>query len=356
MTSHLAGMSKSQLYDIMSQMKALIEQNQQQARQILVANPPLTKALFQAQIMLGMVQPPQVMPNIQQSVPQQPQQSAMAGPQPSLQAPPNQGPLGSQNVTRQTQSLQAPITTPASQPPVTQSAPLHSLQAQGAQHSQSQLSAQMPMTFPQPTHVHNIPLHSAPQPSISGPQASGSSSHAAQQSLQSSSGVLPLQPLLPQFPRPPMQSFSHQVHPQHGFQPSSVPQQLHSQPMYHSGINPPTSIGVPSFPQGQPQLLSHPPPPPPQVYQTSSHGGVEQSSQGGSGAPWLPGPSESGVGGGQLPPPPPIMAGQMQMPRQQLQPDVEKALQQVMNLPPEQINLLPPEQRQQILQLQQWFR
>ncbi|KAA8542709.1 hypothetical protein F0562_023792 [Nyssa sinensis] len=63
--ANLAGMSKNQLYDIMSQMKTLIEQNQQQARQILIQNPQLTRALFQAQIMLGMVQPPQVMPNIQ---------------------------------------------------------------------------------------------------------------------------------------------------------------------------------------------------------------------------------------------------------------------------------------------------
>ncbi|KAI6674208.1 hypothetical protein NL676_002114 [Syzygium grande] len=61
----LAGMSKNQLYDIMSQMKALIEQNHQQAREILIQNPLLTKTLFQAQIMLGMVQPPQVLPKIQ---------------------------------------------------------------------------------------------------------------------------------------------------------------------------------------------------------------------------------------------------------------------------------------------------
>ncbi|PWA70876.1 hypothetical protein CTI12_AA280450 [Artemisia annua] len=79
LSMNLAGMSKNQLYDIMSQMKGkrcifdfkvcvislnndigtLIEQNQDQARQILIQNPLLTKALFQAQIMLGMLQPPQ---------------------------------------------------------------------------------------------------------------------------------------------------------------------------------------------------------------------------------------------------------------------------------------------------------
>jgi len=72
LSTNLAGMSKNQLYDIMSQMKVtfyhilfltpliaianrllffstqnLIEQNQQQAKQILIQNPMLTKALFQ---------------------------------------------------------------------------------------------------------------------------------------------------------------------------------------------------------------------------------------------------------------------------------------------------------------------
>jgi hypothetical protein len=45
--ANLAGMTKSQLYDIMSQMKTLIDQNHQQAREILIRNPLLTKALFQ---------------------------------------------------------------------------------------------------------------------------------------------------------------------------------------------------------------------------------------------------------------------------------------------------------------------
>lgn len=51
----LGAMSRADLYEIMSQMKALVEQNPAQARQILVQNPQLTKALFQAQIMLGMI-------------------------------------------------------------------------------------------------------------------------------------------------------------------------------------------------------------------------------------------------------------------------------------------------------------
>lgn len=50
--ANLAGMSKNQLYEIMTQMKSLIEQNEQQARQILIQNPLLTKALFQVSIII----------------------------------------------------------------------------------------------------------------------------------------------------------------------------------------------------------------------------------------------------------------------------------------------------------------
>ncbi len=54
----LGGMSAAQLFELMSQMRALIQQNPAQARQTLLSNPQLTKALFQAQILLGMVKPP----------------------------------------------------------------------------------------------------------------------------------------------------------------------------------------------------------------------------------------------------------------------------------------------------------
>lgn len=80
------------------------------------------------------------------------------------------------------------------------------------------------------------------------------------------------------------------------------------------------------------------------------------------GSSWMPGPSEnlaqhSGpqgtssmvsaqIGAANQPPRPPALT-----------PDMEKALlQQVMSLTPEQINLLPPEQRNQVLQLQLMLR
>nr|GMD66177.1 Pyridoxine/pyridoxamine 5'-phosphate oxidase [Ipomoea batatas] len=61
--ANIVGKSKKELYDIMCEMKKLMEQNEEQARQILIENPTLTRDLFHAQIMLGMVQPTQPSPS-----------------------------------------------------------------------------------------------------------------------------------------------------------------------------------------------------------------------------------------------------------------------------------------------------
>ncbi|XP_068305723.1 cleavage stimulating factor 64-like [Pyrus communis] len=73
--ANVAGMSKNQLYNIMSQMKNLIEQNHQRARQILFQNPDLTKALFQ----IPSIQPPTSHNSQQSTQPtQQPNSSLVA--------------------------------------------------------------------------------------------------------------------------------------------------------------------------------------------------------------------------------------------------------------------------------------
>lgn len=82
-TDALSKMPRAALYDIMAQMKGLIQQNQQQARQILVTNPSLTRALFQAQILLGMLKNPLSAEPAPQGPPQQgPPQQPMPGPAP----------------------------------------------------------------------------------------------------------------------------------------------------------------------------------------------------------------------------------------------------------------------------------
>ncbi|KAL9141527.1 hypothetical protein ABFS82_14G110300 [Erythranthe guttata] len=73
LTRHLAKMSRSQLIEVVSEMKAVATQNKEQARQLLLANPSLPKALFQAQIILGIVSPQMLqMPNNNQQASTQP--------------------------------------------------------------------------------------------------------------------------------------------------------------------------------------------------------------------------------------------------------------------------------------------
>ncbi|XP_010912502.1 cleavage stimulating factor 64 [Elaeis guineensis] len=76
LTCYLAGMSRHQLNEIISEIKALATQNKPLARQLLQGNPQLPKALFQALIMLGMVTPQ--MMQMTSSLP-----SSILAPQPS---------------------------------------------------------------------------------------------------------------------------------------------------------------------------------------------------------------------------------------------------------------------------------
>ncbi|KAM7471131.1 hypothetical protein LguiA_009314 [Lonicera macranthoides] len=402
MTMNLAGMSKSQLYDIMSQMKAMVEQNHQQARDILVQNPGLTKGLFQnsnIQPDASQGQPPQ-QSNIQAS-PSLPVQTGLVDQTNMPQVP---------NTIRKQQENQTMM-----QVPPTSTAPLN-VQSQSLPSYPSHVNAQAPPISLQQSQNPNMPpLHSASQPpSPLQPPMATSSTHLQQPPPPQTTGIqhLPPQPPLPQQPRPPsMPAFPHQLYPQMGqnanFQHSGGPHMHHSQPMFHvrwesePGARPPPNMG-PSFSQGQPPLSSLLPPQslyqvplpflmldlafemhcitllfiedyflegPPYVWGGGSHSGMEfgqagSSMQGERGSGWMPGLQENTTGGTQFPGPPPALAppGQMgpgnQAPRPPpLTPDMEQALlQQVMSLTAEQINLLPPEQRNQVLQLQQIMR
>ncbi|KAB2016722.1 hypothetical protein ERO13_D08G105600v2 [Gossypium hirsutum] len=380
--ANIAGMSKNQLYEIMSQMKTLIEQNQQQAKEILIQNPLLTKALFQAQIMLGMVKPPQVIPTIQPPTSQQSQcqQSAQPPPMPNIQpakSMPGQPGLQDQVAPSQTQpplrkqhqnQAGAHISAAAIPPASIQSQPTPSHSLQTPQQMKGHLNP--PMSLPQSSQLPNVPpvpLHSSSQPhhhqQTHMPMASGQ----LQQSLQTT-GIphMPLQPSMPQQARPPtLPTLHHQYTPQMGpnvgFQHPGAPQHL-SQPIFHSSNKPP------SFPQGQPPHSNQLPPQP--MYQNQAGGvhlgsdfsnQVRGSMQADRGSSWMSSqPDNSTLT--QLQGPSALVPSQMgsgnQPPRPaSLTPEMEKALlQQVMSLTPEQINLLPPEQRNQVLQLQQILR
>ncbi|KAL5778997.1 hypothetical protein ACOSQ2_009734 [Xanthoceras sorbifolium] len=91
LTLHLAKMSRSQLNEIMSDLKLMGTQNKESARQLLLAKPQLLKAIFQAQIMLGMVTPQVLqMPNLRQGPVHSAQPSlhdGQQGQQPAVQLP-----------------------------------------------------------------------------------------------------------------------------------------------------------------------------------------------------------------------------------------------------------------------------
>ncbi|XP_023541950.1 sialidase-like [Cucurbita pepo subsp. pepo] len=471
LSESIAGMSKNQLHDIMSQMKTLIEQNQQQAKQILIQNPALTKALFQAQIMLGMVRPPQI-PSVQPSAPQHSQPSAPQHSQPS--APQHSQPSAPQHSQPSAPQHSQPSAPQHSQPSAPQhsqpSAPQHS-QPSAPQHSQPSAPQHSQPSAPQhsqpsaPQHSQpSAPQHSQPsapqhsQPSApqhsqpSAPQHSQPSTQTTQQpniqqtqtsasqiSLQEQTGniqsqsaplislqtlqhpkgfempqvnsisvsqpsqipsVPPVPPSAAQPPllhQPPMSSASMQLQqplqtaeiphlplqaplPPHSRAPTGPnfrqhypPQTGHNmnyqpaQPMFHSGSKFPPGIGN-SFPQGQSPLPSQPPPQ--SLYQAGgSKVGTEVMNQVGTSkpvdrGPWMHGPPENRTLPQQLSGPPLIPSGTGQMgpgnqprPTPPLSQEMEKMLlQQVMSLTPEQINLLPPEQRSQVHQLQKMLR
>ncbi|KAK9832999.1 hypothetical protein WJX74_003969 [Apatococcus lobatus] len=76
-TSIIAGMSRPELYAIISQVKTLIQQDAKQVRALLIGQPNLARALFQAQVALGMLPLPQTnggMPHTAGPSPQHPQQ------------------------------------------------------------------------------------------------------------------------------------------------------------------------------------------------------------------------------------------------------------------------------------------
>ncbi|KAH0674331.1 hypothetical protein AABB24_006690 [Solanum stoloniferum] len=373
--SNVTGMSKIELYDVMSQMKVLVEQNQQQARQILIQNPSLTKTLFQAQIMLGMVQPPQVIPTIQPTGALSTQPSVSQLPQPIVQTTPSlPGHIGIQEQTRKQQQNQpAPIVPSASLPPSnlqSTSMPSHPLQT--VQQQKGLIGAQAtPISLPQTSQVPNmsqLPRHSAPPLPSHLQQQMHPASPKLEQPMQTSGNQhLAMQPQLPPQVRPSMQPFPHQVHPHMGpnagYPQSGATQHHHSQPAYHPAMRPPASMG-PSFLPGQPPGQSQLPPQP--LYQMGgSHlrpefNQVGNSMQADRGSPWIPSLPEN-TSGTQLPGPPsfPAQMGPGNQPPRPgaLSPEMEQALlQQVRSLTPEQINMLPPEQRNQVLQLQQMLR
>lgn len=363
LAAQINGMSRPEMYDMMSKMKTMIDHDQETVRRMLVDNPDVTRALFRAQVVLGMVKTPkttQALDMVQPTAVSTAPSSVKTTAPDHVSLPPPPLPANQQSVAQ----LSAPFSSGLSNvgstmdPPTISANPPQSAQAKGY------LIHQMPSSAPQPSQHPNMTLPHAP------PQYSNVPSHIPivhsqpQQPLQSPAIYnQQLQPPLPQLSRPPsMPPFPHQMHSQvpnsFGLTHANAPQHMLQQPMFHPVANPQTN-----FLPGQPPLPSQPPPQ--QLYQASSHYNTQNTTpmQVDRGAPWGRAPDAPTPGShfpGQLPGLPGQMTqgiGGIQAGQAPLTPEMEKMLvQQVLGMSAEQINMLPPEQRQQVLQLRDMLR
>ncbi|EER88511.1 hypothetical protein BDA96_10G218600 [Sorghum bicolor] len=259
------GISRSEMYDMMSKMKSMIDHDQETVRRMLVDNPEVTRALFRAQVVLGMVKTPKTAQSSDlvppAAVPTAPSSVKTTAPDHVSLPPP---PLSSNQ--QSVAQLSAPFPSGLSNVGLKMDIPTISANPPQPTQAKGYSIHQMPSSAPQPSQHPNMALPHAP------PQYSNLPSHIPivhsqpQQPLQSPAIYnQQLQRPLPQLSRPPsMQSFAHQMHPQvpnsFGLTHANAPQHMLQQPMFHPGANPQTN-----FLPGQPPLPSQPPPQ--QLYQ-----------------------------------------------------------------------------------------
>ncbi|XP_050367032.1 cleavage stimulating factor 64 [Argentina anserina] len=368
LTLHLAKMSRSQLTQIISEVKGMAIQNKELAHKLFLARPQLPKALFQAQIMLGMVTP-QMLQNVRQASGQSSQPLFSYGQQIPLPAIPNIADLAPPENRLQSGLM------PKMQDGSFSAGPQNLLV-----HSQFSLPRQQNMQprMQLPQHAnHNVMQHATllGQAGISAlppihPQSSSSLSIRPQaQVAKPSISSQKMQPSLLQHPG--------QVGPSHlGHNAQMVHQNAtlqhspFSRPLSDAIYQPGTSLSV-----GVLESINKDADRPSRVVAGSSEsvsrpsklmklddgrstpllaGGIIVSSANESalpnafGAGLLPGKSVHRSEG---------VHSEKQISEPQIPPEVDSALlQQVLSLPPEKLNLLPPEQREEVIKLQQRFR
>ncbi|XP_056686885.1 cleavage stimulating factor 64 isoform X2 [Spinacia oleracea] len=360
LTHHLANMSRSQLNQVISEMKMLSMQNKDLARQLLLVSPQLPKALFQAQIILGMVTP-QMMPNLRQQTPN----AAVPTPQPPMQ--------------HTIQGHRPPVQTLPGLPSFT---PLSSVSQNPLAHNQ--FSAPLPLHPQQrpqlpnlnqmvPPSQNTVPAHSGPSTRISTRPQSLSGLPPV-----SSSSFRPVQAPPLQHPGHAGMKTTQNVNIQPTFQSRSIP----SDPGYKVASSvPPASVeaikkdtpvraktfrdttlasrtntltNLPSvaslsdYKDSQDQMVR-----PSKVMKLNNERGTPFSSAGLATPSATAVASSSGAAGQSSS----LEVQNMEKQAPQFPPDVDPALlQQVLNLTPEQLSSLPPEQQLQVIQLQQMLR
>ncbi|KAJ8536485.1 hypothetical protein K7X08_034886 [Anisodus acutangulus] len=342
---HMSKLSRSQLNDVMSEFKAMCTQNKEQTRQLLLAIPNLSKALFQAQLLLGMVTQPMLQtPNIRQSA-----------------APQLQPLLLDSQRSQQLATQSLPGLPPLPPNLLPQARP----QIQLAQPGQSQL---LQSQLPTPSRI--LPsMQPQANVSINLPVQVGTSSAIKQQMqpsfLQQAGPVASMNFTYNNQPGTANTSY----HPPPSMRPPLLEQSFQRNPSAVSGVldnmskdsrrpqapndlslitRPANASGLPEEKRGESinlNLLSRP------SKQARLNDGISYALPVASVSTSLPGPSTQVSVAAEVSNPD-KQASQVQLPS-----DVESALlQQVLSLTPEQLSSLPPDQLQQVLQLQQMLR
>ncbi|GKU90793.1 hypothetical protein SLEP1_g4744 [Rubroshorea leprosula] len=354
LTLHLAKMSRTQLNEIMSDLKKMATQNKEQARQLLLARPQLLKAIFQAQIMLGMVTPQVLqMPNIRQA-PGQPMLPSLKdgqhGQQPAVQTFTGLPPLA-----QKVQSGLMPKVAESQVSAVLQnslahnqfSAALQSSVNPQAQHSKLPSNRVLPpAAFPGQSAVPTLPsINQALRPQIHA--TTSSLNQQIQPRLAHNTGQLAASSL----------SHNSQAHHNTAMQSSFIPHPSISDARFQPGTSITLGLGEKtSRIHDSLEVINRP-----SKLSKLEDGRSTSFSMETSGASSLPGPSQpfalDSILVNEINKPEALQFADNQISQAQLPPDMESVLlQQVLNLTPEQLSSLPPEQRQQVIQLQQALR
>ncbi|GMI90758.1 cleavage stimulating factor 64 [Hibiscus trionum] len=347
LTLHLAKMSRSQLNDIISELKKMATQNKERARALLLSKPQLLKAIFQAQIMLGMVTPQMLqMPNIRQPLGQHaqiPLQDARHSQQPTAQT------LFQMVQTGLIPKVQSQIS----------SAPHNSL-------AHNQFSATLQSTLQPRTH---IPQHSSnhvlpPVAAHSVVPKLPSMTTSVRPQIQVANSSSLNQQLQPSLPHSGQLATANLSHGSRMVLPNAV---MRSAPAPHPSLSDTSFQPGPSITPGiaekskivrnPSEAVNRP------LKMVKLDGGKSSPSPFGLNVSNLSGSKTSQIYGvdsapvNQVPRTEEVQYAGKQISQPQIAPDVESALlQQVLSLTPEQLNSLPPEQRQQVIQLQQALR
>ncbi|PNY10595.1 cleavage stimulation factor subunit 2 tau variant-like protein [Trifolium pratense] len=364
LTLHLAKMSRSQLTEIISELKGMATHNKEMSRQLLLSRPQLPKALFQAQIMLGMVTPQMLqMPNLRQ-VSDQASQSLM-----------NEGLLG--------QAQQTLVQTVAALPPYGQS----KLQSGLTPYIQEGQVSTLPHNPLAPNHnnplaPNQLTANSKPPMQPRAPLQHHPSNHFVQLGTGQSNLMHPSvrpPPLGSLSVRPPIQPVNstalnqqthasflqHPVHVgnstvSHNIQMVRPNASFQAGPSMSSGISGSSKyLNMSSGVENTGMVRDIP-----ESFTRPSKLTKLNDGRGGSSLPAetsimpVSNGSSHMLGTSSIPvpvvPKAEVRHSDQQSSQPQLPSDVESALlQQVLNLTPEQLSSLPPDQQQQVIQLQQ---